>query len=79
MGSRADVLDCDEYPYAATSQGGENNPVNYRLLSSPDNQLAGALLSGFYTRCKLEGKVDPGDQFFVVPLVGAPTVGLCAK
>ncbi len=74
-GSRPDLLDCDEYPYASSQQGGEFNPVWTRVLGASDNRRAGALLGDMYKRCGMRN----GDRFYVLPLHGAPTIGLCEK
>ncbi len=78
-GSTDDALDCDEYPYASTHQGGPNGLVTHRILGASDNRSAGALLNVFYGRCSIRGNTNWGDQFFVVPLEGTPTLGLCER
>ena len=78
-GNRPDETDCDEYPYASAHQGGEFGLGTFYLINSRDNQTAGRELGGFYSRCKIDGDEYMGDQFFVLPIKGAPTTGLCGK
>lgn len=55
---------CDEYPFAATRQGGSNlsNPgVSVRMITGGDNMKAGQLLGTFYT----QQRVIDGDEFYV--------------
>lgn len=83
------VVNCDEYPYASTAEGGPAAPAkpqaSLRLLDKDGNQQEGRWLGGFFTRCGIEN----GDQFWVVPLVvdapvpvnavAPPTVGVCGS
>ena len=77
MGSRNSNLDCDEYPYASTHQGGADGLSTFHILNARDNRIAGGILSAFYAQCKIKGNSNYGDQFFVIPIKGAPTVGVC--
>ena len=77
-----DNLDCDEYPYASTHQGGPNGLSYFSLNTPADNRGAGALLLGMYNLCGVKGNQTMGDQFFVMPLnkgLNIPTVPICGR
>ncbi|MCU4416070.1 NucA/NucB deoxyribonuclease domain-containing protein [Acinetobacter bereziniae] len=55
---------CDEYPFAATYQGGdalENPGVSVRRIEASDNKSAGARLGVFYT----QQRILDGDEFYI--------------
>ncbi len=53
--------DCDEYPFAATKEGGNPRRGSTRVISAGDNRSAGARLGGFY---KVQ-RVLNGDAYYV--------------
>jgi RHS repeat-associated protein len=78
-------LDCDEYPYVSTEEGG---PANYpdrvalEPVPIPDNRGAGAKLGAFYRNgaCPVQANQGNKSRFLVVPVVGArQTYGTCGK
>jgi RHS repeat-associated protein len=69
-------MDCDEYPFATTEEGGLQNYPSLRLIDSSDNRRQGAYLySRFYRPCT----VSNGEGFIVAPinLPSVPTFGVC--
>lgn len=71
-GRQLGVKDCDEFPFAATRQGGflADPPVSLRVLNAPQNQAQGRKLGQFYSTVWCD--VRDGDEFFVVPLPERP-------
>ncbi|MFJ4800790.1 NucA/NucB deoxyribonuclease domain-containing protein [Streptomyces murinus] len=53
--------DCDEYPFAASKEGGDPSRGSTRIISASDNRSAGARLGGFY---KIQ-RVLNGDSYYV--------------
>ncbi|MBH1935824.1 hypothetical protein I5Q34_16370 [Streptomyces sp. AV19] len=53
--------DCDEYPFAASREGGNPNRGSTRIISAGDNRSAGARLGGFYKA----QRVLNGDGYYV--------------
>ncbi|MFJ3338506.1 NucA/NucB deoxyribonuclease domain-containing protein [Streptomyces sp. NPDC086766] len=53
--------DCDEYPFAASKEGGNPARGSTRIISAGDNRSAGARLGGFY---KAQRVLD-GDGYYV--------------
>lgn len=53
--------DCDEYPFAATKEGGNPKKGSTRIISLNDNRAAGGRLGGFY---KIE-RVLKNDAYYV--------------
>ncbi|MEV4341023.1 NucA/NucB deoxyribonuclease domain-containing protein [Streptomyces sp. NPDC049590] len=53
--------DCDEYPFAASKEGGNPARGSTRIISRSDNRTAGARLGGFY---KTQRLLD-GDGYYV--------------
>ena len=53
--------DCDEYPFAASKEGGDPSRGSTRIISASDNRSAGARLGGFY---KIQ-RVLNGDGYYV--------------
>ncbi|MFF1405147.1 NucA/NucB deoxyribonuclease domain-containing protein [Streptomyces sp. NPDC058294] len=53
--------DCDEYPFAATKEGGNPRRGSTRIISASDNRTAGARLGGFYK----SQRVLDGDAYYV--------------
>jgi hypothetical protein len=53
--------DCDEYPFAATKEGGNPRRGSIRVISASDNRTAGARLGGFYK----SQRVLNGDAYYV--------------
>lgn len=60
-------LDCDEYPFRSTVQGGPGRGVSLRGVNPAESPKQGGTLNGFYTRneCK---PFDHGTWFAVVPV-----------
>ncbi len=62
------VADCDEWPPASTTQGGEPAPgvvqPHLSIIGSLHNQRAGGDLGGFYAACKVKDK----DVFLAIPM-----------
>jgi RHS repeat-associated protein len=78
--TRAIGYDCDEYPFAATEEGGEFGMVSLRPVYNWDNQQGGnALKTRFYDPCN----VPAGPQavpFLVIASEKIPiTGGICKK
>ncbi|TBW58858.1 tandem-95 repeat protein [Marinobacter halodurans] len=68
-------LDCDEYPFRSTHEGGPGNygfnGVSLRPILSSDNQRSGRHLGELYRKCNVKAN-DPEDMWFgVIPI---PTV-----
>lgn len=63
---------CDEYPFASTVQGGENNyiqgNVSIRAINQRDNSSGGQLLGDLYN----EGGVSQGKEFIVLASTSVP-------
>ncbi|WP_052683212.1 NucA/NucB deoxyribonuclease domain-containing protein [Streptomyces sp. FxanaA7] len=53
--------DCDEYPFAASKEGGNPARGSARIISAGDNRSAGARLGGFYK----SQRVLNGDAYYV--------------
>jgi hypothetical protein len=53
--------DCDEYPFAASKEGGNPARGSTRIISASDNRSAGARLGGFYK----SQRVLNGDGYYV--------------
>ncbi|WP_129305646.1 NucA/NucB deoxyribonuclease domain-containing protein [Streptomyces sp. L2] len=53
--------DCDEYPFAASKEGGNPHRGSTRIISAGDNRSAGSRLGGFYK----SQRVLNGDGYFV--------------
>ena len=68
---RAVGLDCDEYPFASTLEGGRANyqlgRVSLRPVPAWESPLQGALLSQFYSRCKIPQTAAPRGPFWSDP------------
>ncbi|AXQ31159.1 hypothetical protein D0B54_21860 [Solimonas sp. K1W22B-7] len=81
--TKASGTECDEYPFAATNEGGKHNynggvGVSLRSVSAPDNAKAGGYLGAFYNRCGIPS--NSGYKFVVVPVIGLPQTGyVCAR
>ena len=70
-------LDCDEYPFAASEQGGRENyrggaGVSLRPVLAADNQAAGRKLGTFYGACNISKNPNSDDKWFGV--IADPTV-----
>src|SRR5262249_41926177 len=69
-------LDCDEYPYASTQEGGPQGYAEGRVALEPvvipDNRGAGAKLGAFYDNPNCPIPKDSGSKstFLVTPAVG---------
>jgi RHS repeat-associated protein len=61
-------LDCDEFPFASTEQGGVSNypGVSLRPVLSGHNQLAGSKLGAFYGVCDVSKSASSDDKWFAV-------------
>lgn len=64
-------LDCDEYPFAASEQGGQSNyrdgnGVSLRPVVARDNQAAGRLLGTFYGVCDISKNSNSDDKWYGV-------------
>lgn len=70
-------LDCDEYPYGSTSEGGRANydagRVALEPVPIPDNRGAGAKLRAFYSACGVVSSAGSRSEFLVatVPEIAA--------
>ncbi|NHB59505.1 hypothetical protein G9F32_16035 [Acinetobacter sp. 194] len=53
--------DCDEYPFAATNEGGESSDASVRKIDPSDNRRAGAYLGAFFT----QQRVIDGEKFYI--------------
>lgn len=57
-----DIVQCDEYPYASTHEGGDDNHGSrVNCIPGPENGSHGALLSAFYQA----NGIPDGGQFFL--------------
>ncbi|MBW7469843.1 Ig-like domain-containing protein [Marinobacter sp. F4218] len=67
-------LDCDEYPFRSTHEGGPGNygfhGVSLRPILSSDNQRSGRHLGELYRKCNVRAN-DPEDMWFGV--IAIPT------
>jgi hypothetical protein len=76
---QASGLDCDEYPFASTEQGGGSNyrggaGVSLKPVRADHNQAAGRMLGRFYAACDISKNTGSDDKWFgVVALPSAPT------
>ena len=68
--------DCDEYPMAAMTQGGEMNAPSLRSLNSSQNRSAGAQLRWFHSKCKIQPSTD---NYRVVAMSGVSTGYICGR
>jgi hypothetical protein len=72
-------LDCDEYPYATSAEGGlegyNDGIVALEPVSIGDNRGAGGKLRAFYSNpnCPIPASGDPKARFQVEPVSGSPT------
>ncbi len=91
-GQTSPQVQCDEYPFFGTEQGGPLATVrsprpDLKPLDGPQNTLQGSRYSGFITKCAMQtGAPQPagnsvgGDPFLGIPLPpdsGLPTLSLC--
>ncbi|MEV8023028.1 NucA/NucB deoxyribonuclease domain-containing protein [Streptomyces sp. NPDC086554] len=53
--------DCDEYPFAASKEGGKPSKGSARVIDRGDNRSAGARLGGFYKKARILN----GDAYYV--------------
>jgi len=79
-------VDCDEFPYNSTVQGGETRyrlgMVSLRPTPSVESPIQGGRLNGFYTKCRIsKGKsmLNKKSRFFALGLWMMPGVPICAK
>jgi hypothetical protein len=63
-GTPGDGLDCDEYPFYATVEGGPG--ASLKPLNSADNRKEGRLLGWFYSEC---GVTTQRREFLAIPIV----------
>jgi RHS repeat-associated protein len=71
--------DCDEYPFAATEEGGQYGNVSIRGMSASDNRLGGAYLqSRFYDPCDVPAGPS-ADPFLVIASAQIPVSGGICK
>ncbi len=66
-GYAAHGLDCDEYPFASTVEGADDNLQNYSVdpIDDSDNRSAGGILGAFYTGRRILGADETNDPFYV--------------
>jgi hypothetical protein len=62
-------MDCDEYPYLSTREGGPG--ASLRPIDASDNHRAGARLGELYSRC---GVRRDQASFLVIPLAATPAI-----
>lgn len=70
--------ECDEYPFAASMEGGSQGNVSLRSVNGPQNGGAGIQLRWFYKKCKVP-KNDPGTKYKVVAARGLETGYVCSR
>lgn len=71
--------DCDEYPWAASMEGGPFNNVSLRSLNASQNRSVGGHLGAFYNRCAIPANT-PSRKYKVVPMKGLPMTGyVCSR
>jgi len=58
-----ETMDCDEYPFASSQQGGKTNSVSLRLIDPTDNRSGGRLLGGML---KADRTVAGKDSYIVL-------------
>jgi hypothetical protein len=73
VAARQSGLNCDEYPFATSLEGGSHNNPSVQGVDPTESVLQGGRLSAFYGSCS----VSEGDEFVVLPVPAVPTVGLC--
>lgn len=66
-------MDCDEYPFRSTREGGPENMTSLKGVAWWDNRLAGSNWEQFRQSCDIQ----PGDLFIVVPTFDLPTHWNC--
>jgi hypothetical protein len=77
--SGAAGTDCDEYPFAASMEGGQFGNVSLKSVNASQNRSVGAHLRWFYNRCKVPAD-NPSKKYAVIPMRGIePTGYVCAK
>lgn len=65
---------CDEYPWAASMEGGEFGAVSLKSVDQKDNGGAGSQLRWFHERCKVPAN-DTKFKYKVVVVKGLPETG----
>jgi hypothetical protein len=76
-------LDCDEYPFRSTAQGGPG--ASLKVISASHNRSQGTSLGNFYKKCGMRDadRIIGGDPFLVVPIpdpigpLPIPTMAVC--
>lgn len=75
-GTVAGSLDCDEYPFSATLEGGQARRPSLKVINARDNQLQGSLLWNRFYRpgaCNVQGTFN----VVPIPVPNVPTFGWC--
>lgn len=86
--SQPDGLDCDEFPFYSTRQGGRSASPrpDLKIITASNNRSQGASLSAFYSACAMRSgivsndgfSISGGDPFLLVPIPIAPvSLPLC--
>jgi hypothetical protein len=72
-----ELLDCDEYPYYRTSEGGPG--ASLRMVLRGDNRSEGASLGVFYKKCPNVSASAPTNRepYLVAPQFVTPTLSHC--
>ena len=72
------TTDCDEYPFAASMEGGRLNSVSLKSVNASQNRGAGAQLRWFYANCRIVPNV-PTEKFRVLAISKLPSTGYICK
>ncbi|SFK25795.1 putative Ig domain-containing protein [Lysobacter sp. cf310] len=71
--------DCDEYPWAASREGGAANDVSLRSVNESQNRSVGSHLRWFHARCGIPANT-PSRKYKVVAVRGLPVTGyVCSR
>ena len=70
--------DCDEYPWAASMEGGEKNSPSLRSVDRYQNRGAGSTIRWFYQNCKIK-KDDAGQKYKVIAIKGLSESGYICR
>jgi hypothetical protein len=81
MGKASDGMNCDEFPFGSTAEGGPG--ASLKLIDGNDNKYQGSLLSSFYgygqNGCGIPTDSGEESKFLVVPVPAIPTLWTCRK
>jgi Deoxyribonuclease NucA/NucB len=70
--------DCDEYPFAASMEGGSGGDVSIRSVNAGQNRGAGSQLRWFYDKCNIPPN-NSGKKYGVIAIRGLDTGYVCSR